>query len=160
MMPPAPRAFGQLGLAVSQFLVFLASIGERTLDPISNATFLKQIPRLTRFFKKAWTPDSSPSPAQLLLPEEGQYPRPADGEPFGDFTWQPSRSADTVAEIVEFAYDNDARLFIRFASEEGRANEKVSDGELMTTERDWKWRVWSVSDAGAVSFSEARSFPN
>ena len=128
-------------------------------DPVSNATFLKQIPRLARLFKKAWTPDSSLSPAQLLLPEDGQYPRSADGEPYGDFTWQPSSSTDAVAEIIEFAYYNDARLFIRFASEEGAANEQRSDGPLLgASENLWKWRVWSVSDAGSVAFSEVRSF--
>jgi hypothetical protein len=127
-------------------------------DPISNETFLKQIPRLALLFKKAWTPDSSLIPAQLLLPEEGQYPTPADGERFGDFTWQPSSSTNAVGEIIEFAYDNDARLFIRFASDEGPANEQLSDGELWSAESLWKWRVWSVSDAGSVSFSEVRPF--
>jgi len=153
------RTLGRLGVLLilrkqeSEWRLLTAST-----DPISNATFLRQIPRLARLFKKAWTPSSSLSPAQLLLPEEGQHPGPADGGRFGDFIWQPSSSTDAVAEIIEFAYNNDARLFIRFASEEGPANEQLSECELMDTESLWKWRVWSVSDAGSVSFSEARSF--
>jgi hypothetical protein len=34
----------------------------------------------------------------------------------------------------------------------------VSSGALWTTNGEWKWRVWTISPSGAVSFSQSRSF--
>jgi trypsin-like peptidase len=126
-------------------------------DPISNTEFVSQVPQLMRLLQNPWVPDRKPIPARLLSPEEGQSPQPAAGQRFGNFTWQPSTSTDVVAEIVEFAYNGDARLFMRLSSEKGE-NGQISDGLLWTTRGLWKWRVWSISNGGAVSFSTSRSF--
>ena len=129
-------------------------------DPVTTANFLSQLPKLSSLLEKPLTPDSTPLPAVLDSPDEGQFPKPPSGQRFGDFNWQPSSSVDVVAEIVEFAYTNDARLVVEFPSGDSRMSEQVSAGELWTTHGPWKWRVWSITEAGAVSFSEARSFLN
>jgi hypothetical protein len=129
-------------------------------DPISNTEFVNAIPKLAALLQTPWTPDDRPAPAKLLSPEDGQYPEPPAGQRFGDFSWQPSTSTDVVAEIVEFAYKDDARLFVRFLTGDHLASQEISDGMLWGTLSVWQWRVWSISDAGTISFSESRSFPN
>lgn len=99
-----------------------------------------------------------PGPAVLLSPDDGQYPRhPPMGQRFGAFEWQPSASTDVVAEIVEFAYQDDARLFVEWPSPDGLPR-RVSAGRLWTTGGDWFWRVWTVTRTGRVVFSAARTF--
>jgi len=129
-------------------------------DPVTTTSFVRQMPKLSSLLGKPWTFGSTPRPAKLDALEEGQFPQPPSGQRFGDFTWRPSSSVDVVAEIVEFAYKNDARLFVKFPSGNGRANGQVSAGQLWTTHSLWKWRVWSIAEDGAVSFSEAKSFLN
>jgi hypothetical protein len=127
-------------------------------DPVSMSKFLEGIPKLVKLLNAARTPGENPPPAKLLAPEDGQSPVPAHGQPFGDFVWQPSTSTDVVAQIIEFAYNEDARLFLRFFSGNSPASDQLSDGQIWTTRGLWRWRVWSISGSGAVSFSEARSF--
>jgi hypothetical protein len=136
-------------------------------DPVSTKGFVEEIPGLVSLLRKAWTPDRKPIPAELLTPADGQFPQPAAGQRFGDFSWHPSTSTNVVAEIVEFAYtaaisgrpsNNDARLFIRLRSGNSPLKDQISDGQLWTTRGLWRWRVWSISDAGDVSISESRSF--
>jgi hypothetical protein len=129
-------------------------------DPISTTDFLKQIPKLASLLQNPWTPDGNPAPARLLTPQDGKAPVPPLGERFGNFEWQPSESGNVVAQVVEFAYNDDARFFIRFTSENSSTTQQISAGKLWMTGSLWRWRVWSVSDTGAVSFSESRSFPN
>jgi hypothetical protein len=126
-------------------------------DPISTGSFLNQVPQLAAALQKPWNPGSQPVSAKLLSPQDGQSPAPAAGQRFGDFVWQPSPSGNVVAEIVEFAYQNDARLFLRSRSSR-LATDQISSGQLWNTRSQWRWRIWSVSDASAVSFSQARSF--
>lgn len=128
-------------------------------DPISNAAFLRQLRPLPGLLTKLWGQRSEVQPAELLLPEDGRFPHAEHGERFGAFTWSPSQSEDVVAEIVEFAYQGDARLVLRLR-EQGAATEQLSAGVLWTTGSEWKWRVWSVSDAGMIAFSRARMFPH
>jgi hypothetical protein len=127
-------------------------------DPVTTTSFVSQMPKLASLLGKPWSSGRAPRPAKLDAPEEGQFPQPPSGQRFGDFTWQPSNSVDVVAEIVEFAYKNDARLFVEYPSGNNRTNGQVSAGQLWTTHSPGKWRVWSVAEDGAVSFSEARSF--
>lgn len=127
-------------------------------DPVSMSKFLEGIPKLVKLLNAARTPGENPPPAKLLAPEDGQSPVPAHGQRFGDFVWQPSTSTDVVAQIIEFAYNEDARLFLRFFSGNSPASDQLSAGQLWTTRSLWRWRVWSISDSGAISFSEARSF--
>ena len=129
-------------------------------DPISNEPFVKQIPDLVRLITQPWTPGSAPQPAQLVAPADGQVPVPAPGARFGDFSWHTSPSPGEVAEIAEFAYNDDARLFAIFFAGPAPKTEHSSDGQLWTTGSMWKWRVWSISNSGAVSFSPAQSFPH
>jgi hypothetical protein len=95
----------------------------------------------------------------LLSPPMMLDPTPAAGERFGDFTWQSSQSLDVVAEIVEFAYENDARMFLTDPADAVSA-QRISSGSLWTTRSVWQWRVWSVTNAGDVAFSESRPFPH
>jgi hypothetical protein len=150
-----------------------------TTDPDSTDTegrvgmafqpFLRSIPRLANLLDKQWNSEDKPNPAELLAPADGQFPQPAAGQRFGDFSWQPSESTNVVAEIVEFAYtapilgrhsNNEARLFIRFRSGNNSVKDQgsVSAGYLWTTRSIWQWRVWSISDTGDLSISESRSF--
>jgi hypothetical protein len=129
-------------------------------DPISNQVFVKELPHLVSLITKATPIGSPPKPAELLEPQDGVYPKPPEGERFGEFRWRPSASTNVVAEIVEFAYNADTRLFAVFSSGNPPATEELSAGNLRETRSVWKWRVWSISNTGAVSFSQTRSFPN
>lgn len=129
-------------------------------DPITTTSFISQMPKLSSLLGKPWTSGATPSPAMLDAPEDGQFPQPPSGQRFGAFTWQPSSSVDVVAAIVEFAYKNDARLFVQFPSGTSPVSGQLSAGQLWTTQSRWKWRVWSITAGGNVSFSEANSFFN
>jgi hypothetical protein len=129
-------------------------------DPISNKAFVSQIPGLVQLITQPWAADSAPQPAELVAPADGQSPAPAPGARFGDFSWHTSPSPGEVAEIEEFAYDDDARLFAIFFSGPAPKTEHSSAGQLWSTGSTWKWRIWSISNSGAVSFSPAQSFPN
>jgi hypothetical protein len=131
-------------------------------DPASNTSFVNQLPGLVSLITKPGTPGSPPEPPSLLAPQDGEFPLPASGARFGDFSWHPSPSAGEVAEIAEFAYNGDARLFAIFFSGPAPATEHCSAGLLWSSngKLTWRWRVWSISDIGAVSFSQARSFIN
>src|SRR5208337_5682126 len=85
----------------------------------------------------------SVEPAVILTPE-GAFPVPAQGERFGDFKWTASRSADVKAEIAEFDYGYDVRLFFVPAAGPGQERQ-VSAGLLATANAPWTWRVWSVA---------------
>jgi thiol-disulfide isomerase/thioredoxin/outer membrane lipoprotein-sorting protein len=125
-------------------------------DPISLSRFPEGIPKLMGLLQQGQAPGTAPVPARLLAPADGQFPVPAQGQRFGDFVWQPSTSSNVVAEVIEFAYKDDVRLFLRFALESGQ----LSAGQLWQTHSLWRWRVWSIADSGAISFSESRTFPN
>ena len=95
-------------------------------------------------------------PARLLTPH-GVFPSPRRGERFGNFTWQPSHSAEVIGQIVEFTWGRDTnwgltRLFFLPASEN-----KLSTGFLMSGGTS-VWRVWSISKGGDVAFSGQHSF--
>jgi hypothetical protein len=126
-------------------------------DPVSNNEFVKEAPRLTALLTSGAQSRSLPIPATLLSPTTGNFPRPQSGERFGSFRWRSSPSDDVVAEIVEFAYDDDARLFLTRPAQPGSRGE-ISSGKLWSTRRAWYWRVWSVSRTGDVVFSDARTF--
>ena len=127
-------------------------------DPVSNKSFVSRIPAMARLITKPWTPSNTPEPPSLLSPPDGQFPAAAPGARFGDFSWHPSPSGGEVAEIVEFAYQNDARLFANFFSGPAPATEHCSAGLLWTVRGVWRWRVWAISESGGVSFSQSRSF--
>ena len=127
-------------------------------DPISNKSFVSEILAVVRLITKPWTPNNAPQPASLLSPQDGEFPEAAPGARFGDFSWHPSPSGGEVAEIVEFAYHDDARLITVFFSGAAPATEHCSAGLLWTAGGEWRWRVWAISDSGGVSFSQPRHF--
>ena len=127
-------------------------------DPVTNKSFVSQIPAMVRLITKPWTPSNALEPPSLVSPQDGNFPVAAPGARFGDFSWHPSASAGEVAEIAEFAYNGDARLFAIFFSGPAPATEHCSAGMLWTVKGTWRWRVWSISESGAVSFSQPRSF--
>jgi len=129
-------------------------------DPLSTGEFAEGIPRLVGLLGRDRGTTPSPAQAVLVAPGDGQAPQPAAGERFGDFVWRPSSSANVVAEIIEFAYQDDARFFMRIRSGPAKNEDRLPSGYLWSTGSIWKWRVWAVSDSGDVSFSEIRSFPN
>ena len=126
-------------------------------DPVSTGDFVLRVAKLSDLVERGSGPAGAPIPARLLTPD-GQYPRPEGGERFGNFRWQPSPSPNVVAEVVEFAYQGDTRLCVRFRSRQGPEQEAISTGQLWTTNDAWRWRVWSITNQGAVSFSSVRSF--
>jgi len=48
---------------------------------------------------------------RILATGDGDFPSPPPGERFGTFEWNSSPSSDIVTHIIEFAYEDDARLF-------------------------------------------------
>src|SRR5688572_14122307 len=86
----------------------------------------------------------------------GDFPRAPAGQRFGNFEWHSSRSPGVVGEIVEFAYEDDARLFVTRPG----GHRQISAGQLWTTKSTWHWRVWSINSAGDIGFSSARAFPH
>ncbi len=125
-------------------------------DPVSTSTFLDQLPFLASLV--GGQPESNlPDAPILLTPDEGVL-TPAPGVRFADFSWHPSLSEGEAAEIVEFAYNGDARLFTIFFSGNAPETEHLSSGVLWSVRNTWLWRVWCISKSGAVSFSSARSF--
>jgi hypothetical protein len=128
-----------------------------TDDPVNTVA---RIPLTTHMLASSLddgrTAGITPEPAKPLTPD-GVYPRPAQGERFGDFTWQPSPSADVIGQVVEFMWGQDTnlgrtRLFFLPARER-----KLSSGFLMSGGKS-AWRVWSISKNGDVAFSEPHSY--
>ncbi len=128
-------------------------------DPISNNSFLKAIPGFAGLLHTPGDERNEPQSAELLSPEDGQAPLPEPGQRFGTFRWAPSSSEDVVAEVVEFAYQDDARLFLKLRSKQ-HTNEQISAGSLWNSHSEWDWRVWSITNAGVIAFSRTRSFPH
>ena len=126
-------------------------------DPISNDDFRRDMRRVAGLLSAETAVASLPVPPTLLTPATGRRPRPRKDQRFGSFTWRSSESDDVVAEIAEFAYDDDARLFVVRPQQPASSGE-VSEGRLWTTGGAWYWRVWSVSRSGDIAFSETRTF--
>ena len=126
-------------------------------DPITNTEFIRDIASIASLLTGGRGLGASPEPATLLSPLTGQLPEPADGQRFGPFRWRSSQSTEVVADIAEFAYHDDARLFFRFGGFPEAPN-LVSEGHLWTTFSEWSWRIWSVTSDGNITFSEARTF--
>jgi hypothetical protein len=122
-------------------------------DPLStSAAFLQELQLMSRRIQLT----TFPQPAVLLDPRQGVYPPPPPGQRFGSFKWRPGSPTARALEIVEFAYDDDARLFVRDVATEP----EVSTGRIFFTRSTWHWSVWTVNRAGDISFSERRSFPD
>jgi hypothetical protein len=128
-----------------------------TADPLDTvATIPLTTQRVGSLLVDGRTAGAAPDPARLLTPD-GAYPRPAQGERFGDFTWRPSQSADVIGQVVEFMFgDNSDRGRTRLFFPDAREG-KLSSGYLMSGGTT-SWRVWSISKGGEVAFSEQRSY--
>lgn len=125
-------------------------------DPVTTGVFTKELDSFARLLQKDAQP-SLPSAATRLRPADGVFPVPAAGLRFGAFSWEPSRSDEVVMEIGEFAYKDDARLFVKRVRRPASRSE-ISAGQLWTTRDQWSWRIWSISPSGDIAFSEAKSF--
>jgi hypothetical protein len=125
-------------------------------DPVSNGRFLKEIASLPALLASDERGGTFPASATLLFPSR-EFPRPSPGQRFGVFTWRASASDDVVAEIAEFAYHDDARLFLKPPVRPNAASE-ISAGQLWTTKSEWTWRIWSVSRGGDIVFSDVGIF--
>jgi len=98
----------------------------------------------------------TPEPARLLTPDGVHVSRTA---PFDDFNWLPSPSTEVIGQVAEFMWGKDrnwglTRLFFLPAGES-----KLSSGNLMSSGAT-VWRVWSITKAGDVAFSEQHTFKN
>jgi hypothetical protein len=134
----------------SQWQLLVAS-----LDPVSNREFVRDFSALPGFIERG-NPGPPPVPVVLRAPADGEYPGPARGSRFGDFAWDAPASGEVVADIAEFARHNDARLFV-VPRQAGRTS-RVSSGRLVYAKSGWKWRIWSLTRDGLLSFSEVRTF--
>lgn len=160
--PPKSLAHGSLIGQIPILLVLRKQGGQWRLlvacsDPVSTEPFLRQVPAFSRRLREPRKKEAVAAPAQLLLPENGKAPAPVTGEHFGVFIWQPSPSGNVVAQIAEFAYENDDRLFF-MPTQDSKAPNLLSAGLLWNTGSEWKWRVWSITDTGAIAFSDYRTF--
>jgi hypothetical protein len=126
-------------------------------DPVSNRDFVALLPTLSKTLARDVAAGPVPAPATLRSPQNGGFPIPAKGARFGDFEWQSSTSEDVVAEIAEFTYHDDARLFLLRPRTPGTVG-RVSTGQLWSTRGEWAWRVWSITSSGELAFSESRTF--
>ena len=126
-------------------------------DPVSNRRFVTLLPGLSKILAHDIPAGPLPTPATLHSPQNGRFPIPPNGARFGDFVWQSSTSEDVVAEIAEFRYHDDARLFLLRPRNPG-APQHISTGQLWSTKGEWAWRVWSITMSGEIAFSEVRTF--
>ncbi len=126
-------------------------------DPVSTSAFLDDVRSIQPLLATEGQMLALPAPAALLSPADGQFPQPGRGQRFGGFKWQGSPAEDIVAEIVEFAYKDDARLFLTRPARPGSRGQ-ISAGSLWTTRSTWNWRVWTVTRTGDLVFSDARTF--
>jgi hypothetical protein len=129
-----------------------------SIDPVSNDEFVKGIPKIVARIGKPWIPGVAPQPAELLVPPDAKST--GVGKTIRAFRWQPSPSGDVVAEVAEFARNGDARLFVRLRSRDNDyvLPSPISVEKLPIVHGEWRWRVWSISDSGAVAFSDPKSF--
>jgi len=128
-------------------------------DPVTNRDFVYDLRTRPALFPSPSRVRSAPAPPQLLSPAPMASPVAANGERFGMFTWQRSPSKEVVTEIAEFAYDNDARMFL-VDPIPNVPDQQISEGKLWHTNSIWRWRIWSVSSAGDVAFSDSRPLPH
>jgi hypothetical protein len=126
-------------------------------DPVTNGPFVNELPSIAAGLRSNDEPRAIPAPATLLSPAADHWPRPSNGQRFGVFTWRPSPSEDVVAEIAEFAYQDDVRLFVSRPAGTG-SGPRISTGQLWTTGGKWNWRVWSITRTGDIAFSDVRTF--
>jgi hypothetical protein len=128
-----------------------------TRDPVSNRDFVRLLPALAKALTRDIAAGQVPEPATLRSPQDGRFPFPAKGQRFGDFEWQSSTAETVVAEVAEFSYGDDARLFL-LPTKNPSGPRHVSAGQLWTTRGEWAWRVWTISQSGEIAFSKVRTF--
>ena len=105
--------------------------------------------------------NTPPLPASNLAPENIR-PTAKEGRS-REFTWQSSESENVIAEVIEFSYGSDTRLFMKFREDgTGKATDSISPGEIYPIDdslnnQTWRWRVWSIAGNGSIAFSETQS---
>jgi hypothetical protein len=134
-------------------------------DTISNVSFVRQAIGTLSTDPLAVAPLRPDAPgagepllaATLTAPADGRFPFPPFLQESGAFEWTSSPSPEVVAEVVEFAGRDDARLVL---ARRGLLDltGSLSAREAPWTNDDWRWRVWSLTADGDVVFSETRTF--
>jgi hypothetical protein len=123
----------------------------------TNSVTQRTIQRLGSLLNNEPAEPVAPESARLITPDGARLTHTPDRQ-FDNFIWRPSPSADVVCEVAEFSVgvkssvQDRTSLYFLFDGE-GR----LSSGSLAGN--SGRWRVWSVSRSGNVSFSEQRSFP-
>ncbi|MFZ0339309.1 MAG: hypothetical protein WAL45_14840 [Terracidiphilus sp.] len=126
-------------------------------DRMPDSAFLQQIPAIFGGLQNPAKEEAGLAPAQLLSPEDGHAPVPDAGQRTGYFTWRPSPSGNVVAQVLEVAYLNDDWLFF-VPAERDTAMDQLPSGSRRIPGTEWKWRVWSIFDSGAITLSDYRTF--
>ena len=145
-------------------LVFRRQDGEWRLllatasDPVTWMAVDDDVPRVAARLATRSLGKGPIEPAVLLAPADGQEPKATAGDRFGAMVWRPSQDEQVVAELIEFAYDGTARIFLRLRTGEPPSRSSLSAGRLWGRKILWRWRVWSIDRTGEVSLSESRSF--
>ena len=129
-----------------------------TDDPVNNmAGRPLTTPSIDRSLDDGQTAGIPPEPARLLTSDGIHLPK--TGPRYVDLTWLPSPSPEVDGQVVEFMWGKDrnwglTRLFFLPASES-----KLSSGHLMSSGAT-VWRVWSITKAGEVAFTQQHTFKN
>ena len=128
-----------------------------TDDPTNTSpAAFSTVQRLGGLFEDVPAAVVGPEPARLITPE-GARLRSRGG--FADFMWRPSPGSEVVGEVAEFLVQDRSsprertRLFFLLGHEQ-RLSSRLLWGLL------GRWRVWSISKDGSVSFTEHRSYFN
>lgn len=127
-----------------------------TDDPTNTSVAaFSTVQRFGGLFEDVPAAIAAPEPARLITPEGARLRSPARG--FGDFSWHPGSSPEVIAQVAEFLVQDRAstrertRLFFLSGHE-----------QRLSSARLWgllgRWRVWSISRDGSVSFTEHRSY--
>lgn len=128
-----------------------------SMDSLLNMNRYFSLDRVASAIANTSENSDRPQPALLLSPKNGKRPTPLGEIQRGNFKWQPSSSENIVAEVAEFNYNCDARLFVRFPQEKNKSLDYISEALLMYG-GTWNWRIWSIAKNGSIAFSEVRSF--
>jgi len=129
-----------------------------TDDPTNTtAAAFSTVQRLGGLFEDVPAAVAGPDPARLITPEAARL-RSRAGV-FAEFLWRPSPGSDVIGEVAEFLVQDRSttrertRLFFLLGHERS-----------LSSSRLWgllgRWRVWSISRDGSVSFTEHRSYFN
>ncbi|MFA9202150.1 MAG: hypothetical protein ACEQSC_01195 [Candidatus Nanopelagicaceae bacterium] len=142
----------------------LTIISNEEAGPYAASPYLDKLAKLIK--NSDDSSGSTPQPATNLLPDnrrpvvESEEKQEKQSE---NFTWQPSKDPNVVAEITEFIscqspnYQCESRLY-PFFDQKNSANSMPEDWLYTTDGGAWRWRVWSIAADGSIAFSTTQTF--